>query len=171
MQVFRDLISPARAWNIPHILTFRHGARFPGLIDLLRHFLNTLLTAKTRKSDNCALTVPSRPLTANSLPVWFPSFMIPTAFRIDTVSSRTTGRRRARGAGENSNPELACQFGKRYESPNSSGKIAPTLPALLAANDSSSARFEPIRSRLRFHSGSRVHPLHPAINAWRETKP
>ena len=65
MQVFRELISPAGGWNIPHILTFRHGARFPGLIDLLRHFLNTLLTAKTRKSDNCTLTVPSRQQTLN----------------------------------------------------------------------------------------------------------
>ena len=45
------------------------------------------------------------------------------------------------------------------------------FPAILVAYYTSASGFEPVRSGFRFHSGPGVHPLHPAIDAWREMKP
>jgi hypothetical protein len=159
-----------------HTLAVWHGARFPGLVALLRHCHKDpsyRQDAKARRKRLDGTLWTSRRSTAGGLASSVPSVMLHTASPVDTISSRTRARPCARGAGAGSKQELSCQFGKRHGSPNCSGEIAAIFPGVLVANRSSAAGFGLVRSSLRFHSGPVVHPLLPAYRrlereqAWR----
>jgi len=174
MQISEELLSPAGARNSPHTLSLGQRARFPGLVALLRHCHKDPFhrqDAKARRKHPDGTLSTSRNSAADALAISVPSPCSISAGRIDTISSRTRSRPCARGTGEDSKKELSCQFGKRYRSPNTSGKIAAIFPAILVAYYTSASGFEPVRSGFRFHSGPGIHPPHPAIDAWREMKP
>jgi hypothetical protein len=148
---------------------------FRGLLLCFATALITLPTARTRRRVKSALTAPCRPADAQQQTVCrfpFPASSFIHSGRI-ALSHAERGADRAPGGQSGFQTGTFVPIREKARKPEFSGKIAAIFPAVLVANRSSAAGFEPVRSRHRFRSGPGGSPTAslPALDARREMKP